>query len=668
MLGLKEQEEFSEKKKRGRKSVEKKLKLALEGLVKTAVLFATQGSFVCTMSYNDTILHQPGPSSQTNNAVEADFVRSFRLSGGELSSQCKFVQYETMGTGMIAAETIQEGELLFSIPRHMLLNLRNSILPEICKRYEEKLTASGNFVGTIKWEEINTGWIGLMVTMMWECFRTGAAGSRTWEKFYESHNDQSWLQIVEDEDVSPLSQEEEAENDPEGASPSIGRDYRHGGRPRGRQDWGFFFRILPNRFDTPMFWNDDDLAELKGTNIIGKIGKEEATKDYREKVEPFIRSRPQIFFGAMANEASIDDLIAKFYSLDHFHIMGSRILSRSFHVKDVKDGVLGEEGKEYDGREMKSDDGGSTSDDDDDEEEEEEEEDIEQISMVPMADMLNARSGCDNAHLFYKSDRLEMRATQTISKGEQIWNTYGDPPSSDLLRRYGYVDLGNAADVVELNVQDLITACLKLEGIVEGKDVDARRTVLLQRIQWACSLGLDEEIPLQYPFPPSSTPPFRPEPQIPTSKDLKEAASELSEELLILARVLCLSEAAFGKLQGKDKLPNPRIDAVEEHDYGAKEKMAVAELVYEAIEERKRAYTTTEDDDERILYPSNSERRNQLLSINHRNALVVRLSEKRILSETQKVLDAALRYVESKKREGGQEKGAQQAHKKMRRT
>lgn len=26
---------------------------------------------------------------------------------------------------------------------------------------------------------------------------------------------------------------------------------------------------LPNQFDTPMFWSEDDLAELKGTSVVG---------------------------------------------------------------------------------------------------------------------------------------------------------------------------------------------------------------------------------------------------------------------------------------------------------------------------------------------------------------------------------------------------------------
>ena len=64
---------------------------------------------------------------------------------------------------------------------------------------------------------------------------------------------------------------------------------------------------LPDGFDTPIFWNDADLEELKGSPTLGalnhfsdclipekaflpeRLGKEEAERDYREKILPAIR-------------------------------------------------------------------------------------------------------------------------------------------------------------------------------------------------------------------------------------------------------------------------------------------------------------------------------------------------------------------------------------------
>jgi N-lysine methyltransferase SETD6 len=49
-----------------------------------------------------------------------------------------------------------------------------------------------------------------------------------------------------------------------------------------------------------------------------------------------------------------------------------------------------------------------------------------------------------------------MRSIQSIPKGNQIYNTYGDLPNSDLLRRYGYVIPGSRDDLVEISAESII--------------------------------------------------------------------------------------------------------------------------------------------------------------------------------------------------------------------
>jgi N-lysine methyltransferase SETD6 len=34
--------------------------------------------------------------------------------------------------------------------------------------------------------------------------------------------------------------------------------------------WKPYFDILPRKFDTPMFWNEEAFAELEGTGVIGR--------------------------------------------------------------------------------------------------------------------------------------------------------------------------------------------------------------------------------------------------------------------------------------------------------------------------------------------------------------------------------------------------------------
>ena len=123
-----------------------------------------------------------------------------------------------------------------------------------------------------------------------------------------------------------------------------------------------------------------------------------------------------------------------YFSLDAFHMHGSRILSRSFTMEAS---ILGAD------------------------------EDDEIVAMVPMADMLNAASGLDNAHLEFHDDAA-MITTKFIPQGSQIYNTYSAPPNAELLRKYGHVDVlplpyedwpyGNPEDDVDIDGASVVKA------------------------------------------------------------------------------------------------------------------------------------------------------------------------------------------------------------------
>lgn len=68
------------------------------------------------------------------------------------------------------------------------------------------------------------------------------------------------------------------------------------------------------------------------------------------------------------------------------------------------------------------------------------------------------------------SVRVQVSAGEgRLTRFRSQWNTYGDPPNSDLLRRYGHVDvvplrpplsgMGNPEDVVEVRA-DLVVAAV----------------------------------------------------------------------------------------------------------------------------------------------------------------------------------------------------------------
>lgn len=47
--------------------------------------------------------------------------------------------------------------------------------------------------------------------------------------------------------------------------------------------------VLPTEFSTPMFWSAEDLEELKGTDVMDKIGKEDAEAMFQRELEPIIK-------------------------------------------------------------------------------------------------------------------------------------------------------------------------------------------------------------------------------------------------------------------------------------------------------------------------------------------------------------------------------------------
>lgn len=106
---------------------------------------------------------------------------------------------------------------------------------------------------------------------------------------------------------------------------------------------------------------------------------------------------------------------SEYYSLERYHINGSRILSRSFHVEKWEDenepqgetstpgsGISDSEGMDVDHSspsavvEGENDEDGDAGDSED---EDEDREDPSDVAMVPMADMLNARYGSENVSM-----------------------------------------------------------------------------------------------------------------------------------------------------------------------------------------------------------------------------------------------------------------------------
>ncbi|KAF9318934.1 hypothetical protein BGZ91_005052 [Linnemannia elongata] len=316
-------------------------------------------------------------------------------------------------------------------------------------------------------------------------------------------------------------------------------------------------------FSTPMFWSAEELKELAGTGVIDKIGREEAESIFKEKLWPLISAHPDLF--PMTEQ---QDKEAGF--LNVFHRMGSLIMAYAFHD------TLPDKDEDED---MDSDDEGD-----------EEEEEKVNVSMVPMADMLNHKTGHNNARLFHEKDCLRMVAIKPIKNGQQIYNTYGELCNADLLRKYGFVDVPNPNNIAEISGESVVAKCTAADD--NGKDEKVE--FLLEQD------GLEDFFIL-------------------------EAGGEIPEELIGCAKILMMPIDEFKTtvIEGK-KLPNTKLT------------VEVQKVLRELLEVKLAEYPSSAKEDKALLKQATG-----IIPERTRNAIVVRSGEREIV---QSVLDQVKKW------------------------
>ncbi|KAF2132303.1 SET domain-containing protein RMS1 [Dothidotthia symphoricarpi CBS 119687] len=331
--------------------------------------------------------------------------------------------------------------------------------------------------------------------------------------------------------------------------------------------WKPYFDVLPTTFDTPIFWSESDLKELEGTCLTTeKIGKHESDHMLRSRILPVVLQNPSVFFPKGAPLLSEDELL----SLAH-HI-GSTIMAYAFDLENEleESDDEGEDGwvEDRDGKTM--------------------------LGMVPMADMLNANADF-NAHVNH-GENLEVTALRAdLKPGAEILNYYGPLPSSELLRRYGYVTPEHQRyDIVEIHwdlVQSTISRLLSLsvdtlDAIEEQQSEDEEECYhLIERD----SGEPDEEGRLTKPA------------------KLREVCPDLEDRLKQFLKALKTSNPKLiPDKRKRDELQNT--------------------VLREALMAKLAQYPTSTKEDKALL-------KSDGLSKRHRMAIEVRLGEKQLLEE-----------------------------------
>lgn len=144
-----------------------------------------------------------------------------------------------------------------------------------------------------------------------------------------------------------------------------------------RSAWSAYFRVLPTRFDTLMFWSESELAELQASAVVDKIGKQGAEESILEMVAPIVRANPALF-PPVGGLPSYDGPQGERAILELAHMMGSLIMAYAFDIEKPED-------EEEDGED------GYVTD----------EEDELPKGMVPLADLLNADADRNNVCIYH---------------------------------------------------------------------------------------------------------------------------------------------------------------------------------------------------------------------------------------------------------------------------
>ncbi|KAH6684425.1 putative ribosomal N-lysine methyltransferase 4 [Halenospora varia] len=396
---------------------------------------------------------------------------------------------EGRGRGIVAAADFAEDEIVFSIPRSSVLNVRN---------------AFADFAPEFAIETISNmpAWLGLVATM--------------------------------------LSQ---------------------GQQPNSK--WGPYLAVLPRQLDSLIFWSDAELAELQASTVVNKIGRAGAEETFSKHIEPL----------GLAG-----------YSPEMCHRVASVIMAYAFDIpEDQENKQDNEKGAADDADDLVSDDG---------------EEEKTVLSMIPLADMLNADAERNNARLCCDNEELEMRTIKPIAKGEEIFNDYGQLPRSDLLRRYGYVTENyKIYDVAEISSASIINALtgqpLKISeqcvlALLSSEEAENRRALAVREDAY------EDSYDLAYPGPDGLT---------------------IPDELLAFLYLLLLDEESTLAIQtSQSSLPSRSKLATE----------LVGQVLTTLLQCREKEYATTVEEDEEILKANN-------LAHRARMAIQVRQGEKKVL-------------------------------------
>ncbi|KAF3497479.1 hypothetical protein DY000_02056395 [Brassica cretica] len=209
--------------------------------------------------------------------------------------------------------------------------------------------------------------------------------------------------------------------------------------------WAGYLQILPFQEDLPLVWPLDELDSLlSGTEIHKDVKKDHGLvyEDWEENIVPLISLLPENVdpgsFGIKEYLAAKSLIASRSFEIDDYHGWGMVPLADLFNHKTGEEDVhftaeLPHSESDSEADETDNSDAASAATDEEDETSKE-----------------------DSSMLQDDVSSLEMIMVKNVPAGAEVYNTYGLIGNAALLHRYGFTELNNLYNIVNIDL-DLVT-------------------------------------------------------------------------------------------------------------------------------------------------------------------------------------------------------------------
>ncbi|XP_048565586.1 N-lysine methyltransferase SETD6 isoform X2 [Triticum urartu] len=252
-------------------------------------------------------------------------------------------------------------------------------------------------------------------------------------------------------------------------------------RARGADSpWHDYLRLIPDCEPVPLVWPEDEAARLLAGTELDKTVKQDREflcEDWKECIEPLISSGE---LGVKPDDLSLEKYFAaksllssRSFRIDKYHGSGMVPLADLFNHKTDGEHVHFTKSDDSDSDEEEDGDDQSNADSDEEEDGDDqsnadsgEEGDVDQSNI----DLVEEKDDDDQSNASadepstvenstakpsgegYNDEDLEMIIVRDANPGDEVYNTYGTMGNAALLHRYGFTELDNPYDIVNIDL------------------------------------------------------------------------------------------------------------------------------------------------------------------------------------------------------------------------